>query len=159
MFVCFALRAEWEKKMTALHFAIALGREEMVRLLIANGARPDMMVRIRAVHDWEPVSFSCFCRKEGDCRHPSSSLLFTTPFLCDHQVVSEDSSAVCPLMLLPPLFKHDPAAARAVASILVDAGVSSRQVDKSMSTALHGAIQVRSPDYVSSAHCHPSFTP
>ncbi len=80
--VCFfALRAEWEKKMTALHFAIALGREEMVRLLIANGARPDMMVRIRAVHDWEPVSFSCFRRKEGGGEGATlpPSLLLATP--------------------------------------------------------------------------------
>lgn len=40
---------EWEKKMTALHFAIVLGRVEMIRLLIANGARADMMVCVHVL--------------------------------------------------------------------------------------------------------------
>ena len=37
--------AEWEKKMTALHFALSLGRLEMVKLLIQAGAKPDVMVQ------------------------------------------------------------------------------------------------------------------
>ena len=51
--------AEWEKKMTPLHFAIALGRVDMVRLLLAHGAKADTMV-------WRPHLCACV-RALGAC--------------------------------------------------------------------------------------------
>jgi hypothetical protein len=44
-------------------------------------------------------------------------------------------------MLLAPLLKHDSAACRFILRILVAAGLSTRQVDKSVNTALHIAAR------------------
>ena len=67
---------------------------------------------------------------------PSISVVF------NQRICAVIQPSVSPLLLLASITKHDPVTARAMAVMMVRAGVSVAQVDHSLSNVLHNTVSL-----------------